>query len=578
MQSIDFYKLPRSSQERFVGSVTGAGLPKPIVYALTKPLAPTAWVGVSGVAFLVLLALLGVGYGSLESHLGREGAPFLVADVLLASLVVLALLRASSKRHGHARSPFRPGVYVFPVGLIDARTPLLGVYPIEDLSGVFGPDVRGLTLAFGAKSFSFPVHDATRVASVKEELERGGTAMSTAGAARESVRPKALAPLDPLQGYANPLSSPNQLAPSTQSWAALTIPIAIALGVVVGGGLWGIRNLTSDNAMFARAQAANDTATFRAYLERGTRHADEVSTRLLPRALLRDAESVGTVEAIEQFIQEHPQPEVARAAALARKTALLHELDVAVKAGDLAPLDAFSQRHPKAGVDAEVAAARHHIYQTAFDRYAATAPDKAAASFVQRLLAWSEAHGPKVEMRFRGRRSRSMDKADRSAGQSRQFKGVISLPSRYFDDVAEKGDMDAFAAGISARFAEALPKELLSIELGAPLADTEAPLPPRVALPTLFIDHGSAWAGAIQASLKPRGVFIGLELSFDALFRMPDEASPVKIRTDGWFMPGLLAAKDADKPEEAIYNAMRATAFEQFERKLLGAFFPHATK
>ena len=37
MQPIDFYKLSRVVQERFVGSVNGAGLPAPILRAAAKP-------------------------------------------------------------------------------------------------------------------------------------------------------------------------------------------------------------------------------------------------------------------------------------------------------------------------------------------------------------------------------------------------------------------------------------------------------------------------------------------------------------------------------------------------------------
>jgi hypothetical protein len=575
MDPVDFYRLPRAAQERFKGSVNGTGLPAPILRKGSRPLAPIVWTGVSGVCFVVLVVLFVVGYGDLTSGVAREGVGWCVADIVIAGLLVFGLVRAAAVRAEHAASPFRRGLYVFPVGLIDARTPTLRMYRIEDLGGVFGPDVRGLTLDFGGTSFSFPIADEEAADRARKELDGARGAIGEADAARESVRPKALAALDPLQGYANPLASSDSLVRIVPQWATFGWAIAAFVGVMLGASLWMIRNAKSDDAIYARAALANDSGSYRAYLDRGTRHSLEVSQVLLPRALLSEAVKIGTVDAIQEFIAAHPERSIAAESLAARKTALLAELDLATKAGTLAALDDFAHRRPDARLDAELAVARHNVYAAALERYTRDAPAKGApTAFVERLLAWAESKGPRVEIRFHRLPSKTLEKADHAVGKNAQFKGVVSLPSRYFDDPAEKADLATLAAAISQRFAQTFPAELLSVSVGEPIADPDAPLPAQIASPTMFIEHGAQWSGSIQASQKqPRGVFVGLELGFEAQFRLPDTTKPVRVKVNGWHLPNLATAKDADLPEDAVYREMRQKAVEPFQKKLLATFF-----
>ena len=575
MQTIDFYALERPAQERFKGSVEGRGLPAPILRSPFTPSAPRMWAFGSVVSFVVFVVLLVVGYGSLTSGRAILGMVSLAFLVLFASLTAFGILHAIALRRAHQKSPFRLGLYLFPVGLIDARTSLLRHYPLDDLSGVFGPDVRGVTLDFGGQSFSFPITDPAEVSTAKEEIEQAKSAVAAAGTGRESVRPKAMAALDPFQGYANPLVSSEKMKREKVPWAIFAWAIAAGIGVVLGGIFWLARNAKSDDAMFAHAAAANDVSSYQAYLAKGARHKDEINALLLPRALLRDAVAVGTVDAIEQFLKDHPKGPVATEARAALRAALLVELTGAVKAGTLAALDDFVRRHPGGDVAPEIATARHGVYQTALANYLAAAPDKTSPPvlFMQRLLAWSEQKGPAVEVRFHTLHSKTLEKADRAASQSRQWRGGVSYPSHYFDDDAEKADRDLLVQALTARFAEIFPPEILTLTVGALVTDHDAPLPTQVNVPTLFIERSSVWAGSIQASTKPRGVFVGLELSFEATFRAKDDTKPVKVKLDVWRQPSLGPTTDADKPEDSVYAAMRATAYDQWTKKLVGTFF-----
>jgi len=343
--------------------------------------------------------------------------------------------------------------------------------------------------------------------------------------------------------------------------------------------VWIVRNATSDDAMYDRATTANDSASLRAYLEKGTRHEAEVASTLLPRAELRDAQKAGTVEAIEQFVASHPQTPIASEVTTVLKAALLLELDAAVKGGTLAAIEEFARRHPDASVQAEVLRARHGVYKAALDRYLAEAPPKAPAetAFVQAMVAWVEAKGPQVEIRFHRDRSKTLDKADTAVAKHSMFRGVVSLPSHYFDGDGEKTYEDALVTVVAQRFLRVFPPDILTLATGEPIVGADTPLSAKIVVPTLFVEHGASWHGAIATSKDPRGVFCGLDLSFDALFRLPDATKPVRVTFDAWRVPNLAAASGADKPEEAIYSEMHAKAFDLFEKRLIGAFFAPGT-
>ena len=575
MQPIDFYKLTRPVQERFIGSVNGAGLPAPILRSNAAPRAPLVWLGVSAAALLALLFFFRLGFGDLTSAMAVQGTVWLGVYVALVALAAFGVLRALAILREYKKSPFRRGIYVFPVGLIDARQPVLRLYPIEDLANVVGPVGGTFKLEFGAASFVFPVKDAEHAESAKTELASARGKVQDADAARESIRPKALAALDPLQGFANPLVSSEPLTRSAPGWVSRGWAIGLGSGVVVGASLWGVHNAKSDDAMYARAVADNDADGFQRYLARGSRHRNEIATVLLPRAELLAAEKAGTVAAIEAYVKDHPQTNIGPEIAAALKAALVKELETAKQAGTLAALDDFTRRHPQSHLDAEIKAARHNVYQAALDRYTQQAPAKGVAelAFVQRLVAWAEAKGPPVELRFHRLQSKTMEKADGAVQKHRMFRGVVSLPSRYFDAAHAKKDEDELAAAVIQRFAQAFPTEIVALAVGEPIGDPDAPLPAQIMVPTLFIEHGPTWSGSVITSTTPRGVYVGLQMSFSALFRVPDDTKPLKVRLDLWKAPDTASAKEDDRPEEAIYGKMEGDAFDQFQKKLLASFF-----
>jgi hypothetical protein len=191
---------------------------------------------------------------------------------------------------------------------------------------------------------------------------------------------------------------------------------------------------------------------------------------------------------------------------------------------------------------------------------------------MERLIAYAEKKGPEVQVRFRRIVPKSMERADTAVSKNRAFQGVVSLPSRYVD-VAHAHVREAEASrAIIARLQQAFPPEIVSFVPGAPIDDPEALLP-IVTVPTLFIEHGADWTGAISSSANPRGVFVGLGMVFSATFTIPDDPKPLHFKTTIYRSPDLAAAKGIEKPEEQIYTQMDTEAFGLFVKKLLGIFF-----
>src|SRR5262249_45081728 len=155
-----------------------------------------------------------------------------------------------------------------------------------DKDQVFKITVAGTTYALAAR-------DQAHAIAAKEALSQARAMLENADAAKDSMRPKALAALNPLHGVVNPLVPASSITRPPPPWARLDWLLALVLGGIVGFSLWAVHNAKSDDAMYAKAVAANDVTSFQGYLARGSRHREEVANILLPRAELKQAEATG---------------------------------------------------------------------------------------------------------------------------------------------------------------------------------------------------------------------------------------------------------------------------------------------
>jgi hypothetical protein len=578
MQTQDFYKLARPVQDRLIGCVNGTGLPAPVLAVRGGPLEPFLWLLGSGFFGLCLLLLYRTGLGALDNPMSVHGATYIAIYFVLVGLLVFTLIRAAGLLVEGRTLPFKPGIYFFPIGVIDARRYKLKIYPIDELVSSSGPTSdHGFKLNFKTGAFEFRAKNAEAAAQAAETIAGARGQVAAAEDAPGSMRPKAMASLDPLQGFVNPLAPTTSIARNVPVWVKFSWAVAPVAGLVLGTCLWLIRNVVSDDKMFVHAKTADTAAQYRAYLARGSRHRPEVEVVLLPRAELREAKEKGTVDAMEAYIAMHPKTGIPTEIQGALRTAMAKELEDAKKVGTVTALKDFAARHPNHRMEGELRAAIHAVYVSALERYKQNdAPkDPAAAAFVERLLGWVEAKGnPKAELRFHKRASKSLERADAMIGKNRYFMGTMSFPTRYQDVKYMRPREEDVAKAVVERFNKAFPADILALESAPPLDDPDVPLPASITAPTWFVEYTADWDGGARTSDRPRGVWVGLGYSFESTFRLPDDSvKPLKYKVVIWRAPMTNDLDPDEHPEEKIYVNQATGAFEQFGKKLTATLF-----
>ncbi|HZO13998.1 MAG TPA: hypothetical protein VFB62_12090, partial [Polyangiaceae bacterium] len=440
MKAVDFYGLKRASQDKLLGSLGGQYEPKPILWRRGIRSTLVAWVGLSVASTLLLVILCVVGFGELESSLSSHPIALIAVYIVLAGLAAYGVIRAAAYRFALRQLPFVTGIYVFPANVIDARDARLEVVGLRDLSDVTPRGGAEVQLRFGSRRFSFPM-DARSVDRAVELVKEARARVS--GPLTENER-GLMDPLEP-PAFVSQLAPTEPLKRKEPRWASLAAAIAAGSGLVLGAVLFFARDELSDSRMYAAARARDEVGAYQSYLERGADFREVVAKELLPRAELRAAISSGTVEAIDKVMSAYPDTAIAAELQTARRNALIASFTEARKARTLAALLAFEERHKNHGLDRELKAARHAIYNRALARYQREMPEAGGTDeFVQRLLAAAEkigarktpngVRGPTVEVRFRRVPSRDIDRADDLVRQNPMYRGETSVPTQYLDE------------------------------------------------------------------------------------------------------------------------------------------------
>ena len=578
MKAVDFYKLPRAIQDRFVGSVMSGFPPAPLL--ATKGAKPTklVWLALTGGCLVALVIVTRVGYGSLDSSLALHSAKALVLYAALIFGMAFGLVQAFARLVREKALPYAAGVYLFPACLIDARSDQFKVHWTQDLAGV---DAQGTSVrvAFsGGAAFMFACTDAAQASTIVSEVQ---SARDRAMHAKATEDPKELVAVDPLHNprFSSPVGPRDPYDMRMPPWKKLGPVVALAVAAILAPTLWALRNNGSDKTLYARATMANDTESYRAYLERGQKFKDEVGGTLLPRAELRDAERAGTVDALLKFKTEHPGTKIGPEVNVSIRTAMLAELEKAKAVGTLAALDEFAKHYPEHGVEPELREAIHAVYMRELDNYKkhASTKDKNVVPFVERLFAWAEKHGPAVEVRFRRKKSESIGRADQYVAKTPSFMGEVSYPSRQFDEKHSTKRENVLGKLLATKFDAGLSPELFDVTMGAQIPQEVETLP-EVKVPTLFISHAAEWSGHSYVSQKPRGSYVGITFPFEATFVIPGDAKPIKLKADVFKQAALGVLKDEDNilpgpAEEKVYETMATDAFDSFGKKVLALFF-----
>lgn len=591
MKKVDFYNLPRAVQDHVVDSLAGRLVPVPILASYGPRPKAYYWWAFSGSCALALVLLHAIGFGNAASSLSLHPLPAALVYVLLVAGFALGLLNGGAYRARTRALPFVPGIYLFPANVIDAREAELRVFPMEQLGAARGDPAGAVVLDFKTEVFRLPLRDPARI---KEALAR--VEESRARAASETD-PRVRFELDALEppSVMSPLAPQHQMTFVAPPWIRLSWVLGAATGVLLGGGLYQLRNNASDNSMLAHAQAKDDVESYRAYVERGKRHRESVAQVLLPRAELRVAVAKGTVAAIDEFIKAHPTTGIQAEVDAARRAAMQGEFERAKAEGTLASLLAFAELHPDHGLGDAYQQARRALFAQALARFKAAVPEgeEASVELVRRLLAYSEKRGakssggvhrgPVVQVRFARQDSVSLGRADSAVSKNPSFNGVTSYPSRYLDEKRLAPHEQNLARALMDGLARVFESEVLTFELGPP-ASFKDDAPPEVDKPTLVVSYRIEWSGGAFAKKKPRGVFVGLFVFFRSVFLLPGEepALPVKL-TAAENVPKDIVddsslAKTPGAMESAAYDAMTRDAFGQFEQRYLGKWLKGSAK
>jgi hypothetical protein len=565
MQKLAFFELSRPIQERFVEAARSGAAPAPLAFRPVVGRRVVLWSALALLAVVLLAIVASLGFGSLESPRAIVPRSWIAIYAALAAVAAACLVEALAAGWARRRLPYRPGIYLFPAGVIDASTPRFAVYRLGELEvDAAGPKAVRLRDRSGA-SFSFETPDARAARSAILECKERLLRAELADDGRE------LAALDPLKdtGFVSPFSPPTSIARPRPGWFKLALPLALLAGLPLGAVVQHARNLASERALYETARQNDDVASYEAYLARGGAR-EEVSEILLPRAELESARRAGTVAAIENFIARRPNSKVHAEAMAALKAALLLELEEAKKAGGVKALRVLPREHPRhALIETELAAAIRDAYERAYGAYRQRAPaaDQNTSSFVKRLLAHAEKNGPRVQIRFVERTQQSHELADIAVRQSMYFAGTISTPSQYFDEARVIARERKAGQELLDQLQPAFPPEILKFELGPRLTNpTDEQL--VAALPTLFIEQTTRLSGTYVSS-NPRGIFVGVSMMFQARFEIPGDARPLTIKHAAWNPPKMELLQQKDGSPAVVYEASALDALRGFNQKLL---------
>lgn len=569
MAKVDFFRLERSIQERFIASTQGAAAPAPLaVRALARDSRVIAYALAGLAAAAAGIVSLRLGFGDLASPYAIAPTWFIAVYAGFFTLAALLVLRAVTRSASAYSVPYRPALYLFPIGVIDARTPDLGVHKISEQTEavVVG---NALRVRIDGSTFDFPAESraqAEQAAQVLLELRDRLASSGPESSARER------ASVDPLvdNGFRNPFSPVESLRRVSAGWLRSWPLLALVLGVLLGGAAFLLRNRASEARLYASARAADSGQAYREYLARGGNNPD-VAELLLPRSELRDAVQQKRVAAIEAFMTRHPQPRIQPEVDAALQRALLDELATAQATGTLTALKEYGARYQhypfvapylSRAIDARIAAALQQL------KPALAANQTKLLPFMERLLRYTAKHGPEVRVRFQRKPTETLEAAEKALRLSAYFNGGPSLPGQYFDATHATPREAAAAASVLAALAERLPKDLVDARL-APALETNDD--PKASVPTLLFTYHTEMSGAFL-SRRPRMALSGIGLIAKASFEIPGDAEALPFKLTVWRAPDLKSVTDTSTPAE-LYETMASEAFKRFMKKYLATLF-----
>lgn len=486
LRKVEFERLPRLVQDRFVASTAETFPPWPILRAHPRAPASRGWALVAVGAIAALVALVVIGFGDPHSRFATRPMGFALVFAGLVATALLGFFRALAARGAHDL-PFRAGVYLFPSEVVDARSPTLRIHPLAELSSI-SQDGHHVHVRFrDGDAFTFEVPDEKTGEGAVDQALRARDALHRAHDA-----PSLLGLLDPLwePGEELPVSTGAPFRVRWSFWVERSMAVALAGGLVLGPPAFLLREWASDGVAFERAVDDGSSAALAAYAAHGRRHVRDVQARLLPLVALRELHRTA---AIEQWMAEHPIAALTPEAQAARRGALLRDLAAIVT---IPSIRAFAAAHENEGFptrsDIDAALERAHRAMVG-KRVASLANDH--------LLPTPAACGGTVGVQI-VQGDTNLHDADFAVSRSPRFAGSTSFPSRYFGTQA--GAEFAARSSLEKRIRSAYPEGCLVVVGAAP------------GTPLLQVKWTPRYAATLLEVVRPPSVFADLAIDVEA--------------------------------------------------------------
>ena len=519
-------------------------------------------------ASLILLAL--VGYGSLSSRLALHPLPLLAPYALLGASAGAAAFAALRGQRARLMLPFRPGIYLFPSGVVDARNSQFVVERVNELADSSAQNESVYLRFADGSSFRFPTGSAARAAEALQTL----SGVQRLFGQELNAGSRELPLFDPLcdNGFRNPFSPRESLLPKEPRFALSGWLVCALVGAVLGCGLWKLRNALGEAELYRVVRADGTREGYRAYLQRGGKHPD-VSRILLPRAELAAIVQHHSLEELERFSKAHADSPIQPEMQAALHQRLLIALADAKRENTLRALKEFRTRfeaYPRIVTEVDRAISEKLTAALRdFERRAR--PKREVLDLFRRLLNYAAHHEGRVVIRFRRRTSESVERAESLLRMSNYFGGKSSLPGQYFDEEHAVQREQPVGREIVARLSQGFSEDLLKFELGPPLADSPEE-DPKVTVPSIVITHRTEMSGAYLMR-RPRAALTGVSVLFRIVFAIPNDPNPHAFKYSAWNPPDLRSLMVGRSFPE-IYEEMGDQAFTKLAHRYLAELVP----
>lgn len=548
--SYDFHRLPSRLKQQLASAIADGGnhlQEETSSNALFYVLRGAGLILVAGFAWLLLAGW----FGNPEKDEIWEGTGLIIGFALFIGAFAYLLLVLRRRFVLNRAFSFRPGQYLFPFTLVDARQAQLTVVDITQAQGIGAVD-QHINGSYSHTTFTFSFADArTRVWKIASKARADqfgaklGALQNAVHRAHEQKDVATLMRLDPfyeirMQNWAMPAGGQAPEPGRVRSLLAhplLAKPIvaALALALVLAPLLWAARNVAADYAVHAEAKRLNTEQAYNHYSRNGYFKVAEMRAAV-PRVALAEVIGKNSVTALREL----------------------------------------ASRYPQAGLQADIDKAIHVLYQKSLARFTrqATTSDPALLSTMERLLQVLERSGnPQVAIHFQRPTDVQLGELDASLKEREKEVGSKIIPaSVHFGNDSAAPRETRIAQGLQAAFRTIFTNDVLNLVV-MPHNDKH--------MPRLEIRYQIAPSGAVYFSEKEKDkAFVGLVARFQsqlevgeavAPWRFDMAVAPPKQFTVNYDMPP--GAVNAGPADSQVYAVMAERAFDELAVKIRAAFF-----